>query len=484
VAAVARHRSHRINRRRFLQLPALAAAPALNALAQSRGEDRSGLIVVVGAGLAGLRAADLLRKAGRRVLVLEARTDPGGRVRTIRSPFTEGLYADAGPIRIAGVHRAVIGLVKELGLRIVPFESLSGASLISAHGVNASSPGAFDQLMKTMGLKAEERGLSDGALLEKYIGRIPEHLADPAAAATAVAAWQEYDRLSWPDWLRSRGASAGAIALMTLGGDSTGVSALYVLRQYALLGRSTQFYKIRGGMDQLARALAASVGDAVKYGAPVVRVERTASSVRVDYRENARISNVTATRVILAVPITTLRDIEVRPRFSPEKERVINDLSYFPATRFLFESRQRFWSASGLNGSARTDAPAEVWDCTHDLRGPRGILGATVGGALDREMTGLSDEACLSRGTEIVAQAFPMIKANLERGFAQRWAREPWARGAFVAFKPGQMTTMLPEIARPEGRVHFAGEHTSSWMTWMEGALQSAERVVREIMAA
>ena len=103
---------------------------------------------------------------------------------------------------------------------------------------------------------------------------------------------------------------------------------------------------------------------------------------------------------------------------------------------------------------------------------------------LDREIPGPADEGCVGRGTEIVAQAFPMIKANLERGVAQRWARDPWARGAFVAFKPGQMTTMMPEIARPEGRVHFAGEHTSSWMTWMEGALQSAERAAREIMAA
>ena len=61
---------------------------------------------------------------------------------------------------------------------------------------------------------------------------------------------------------------------------------------------------------------------------------------------------------------------------------------------------------------------------------------------------------------------------------------ERWSRGAFVVFHPGQMTTMMPEMGRPEGRVHFAGEHTSAWMGWMEGALESAERVAREVMEA
>ena len=63
-----------------------------------------------------------------------------------------------------------------------------------------------------------------------------------------------------------------------------------------------------------------------------------------------------------------------------------------------------------------------------------------------------------------------------------RWVRDPWSRGAFAVFHPGQMTTMMPDIARPEGRVHFAGEHTSSWMGWMQGALESGERAAREVL--
>jgi monoamine oxidase len=71
---------------------------------------------------------------------------------------------------------------------------------------------------------------------------------------------------------------------------------------------------------------------------------------------------------------------------------------------------------------------------------------------------------------------------NFERGVAWRWALERWSRGAFAVFRPGQMASMMPEIPRPEGRVHFAGEHTSAWMGWMEGALESGERAAREVM--
>src|SRR5262249_55067406 len=105
-----------IDRRHFLRLSGFAApalAPALLRRETQRGADKSGDAVAgVGAGLAGLRAASLLRLAGRQVIVLEARPAAGGRVRTIRSPFDEGLYGEAGPIRITGAHRAVIKAVR------------------------------------------------------------------------------------------------------------------------------------------------------------------------------------------------------------------------------------------------------------------------------------------------------------------------------------------------------------------------------------
>jgi monoamine oxidase len=164
--------------------------------------------------------------------------------------------------------------------------------------------------------------------------------------------------------------------------------------------------------------------------------------------------------------------------------RVIKELPYFSATRFLLQARSRFWNVSGLNGSARTDRPAEIWDCTYDVSATRGVLGATAGGEAGRLTAEMGDEQCMAFGKDVVAQAFPELPLNFEKGVAYRWSREPWSRGAFAVFRPGQMSAFMPEVVRPEGRVHFAGEHTSSWMGWMEGALESGERAAREVLSA
>ncbi|MEO8257459.1 MAG: FAD-dependent oxidoreductase [Acidobacteriota bacterium] len=491
-----------LTRRRFLQLSGLAApaAPAaLQRLTQPGPADAGDPVVIVGAGLAGLRAADLLRQAGRRVVVLEARDRPGGRVLTIRSPFDDSLHAEAGPIRIAGVHQAVLRTVRSLGLTLTPFASSQGSAVVAIKGSAATAAGGGALIRD---LKPDDHGLDQAALLERYIGDLPADLAEPAATADSYARWQPYDRVTWPDYLRSRGASPEAITLMTVGGDAAGLSALYVLRQFAMLRRSTQRYKIQGGMDQLPAAMAAALGTLVRYNAPVVGVTRqssarpgggraTAPRFRVDYRSSATsgrgngVESLAASRVIFAIPCSTLRDIEIRPRLSAAKARAIAQLSYYSVARFLLQSRQRFWRSADLSGSARTDRATEVWDSTFDqVASRRGILGASVGGGIGRTLRDMTTQGSLAFGIDLVADAFPAIRTQFEKGVVQRWDLEPWSRGAFPVFKPGEMSTLMPTIARAEGGLHFAGEHTSSWTGWMEGALQSGERAAGEVLSS
>jgi monoamine oxidase len=478
-------RTREIDRREFLKLSALAAVPvnprAIGRAVQGRGTT-SDPVVVVGAGLAGLRAAEVLRKAGTPVVVLEARSRPGGRVHTIRRPFAEHLYAEAGAIRIPPQHETVIQLAKEHGLNLVPFESLGGSALMTIRGVTAQLPDDLKKATAALSLKPEEEGLGQGALLQRYVGDLPPDLGEPKPSADAYAGWRAYDEVTWPAWLRSRGASDDAVALMTLGGDSRELSALYVLRQFALLQKTTQFYKIHGGMDQLPRAMARALGAIVRYNAEVVRIEQTDQSVELGYVERGRKKTVRASRAILAIPFSTLRRVEVRPAFSTQKAAAIADLPYFPATRFLLQCRSSFWQQAGLSGTARGDQPAEMWDCTYDLDATRGILGATVGGELGQKLAGMTRTRALTTGRQLVAQTFPKMTTSFERGSVYRWTLDAWARGAFAVFHPGQMSRIMPDIATPEGRIHFAGEHTSSWMGWMQGALESGERAANEVL--
>jgi monoamine oxidase len=444
--------------------------------------DAGNPVVVIGGGLAGLHAAGLIRKAGRAAVVLEARSDPGGRVLTIREPFGEGQFGEAGPIRISEAHQRVLGLVKDLGLSVVPFSSSNGSELVSIGGMNFRAD-TLNKATLPLDLKPEERGLTQGALLERYIGALPSDLADLSPSAASYARWADYDRLTWTDWLRSRGASADAVKLMTIGGDSRALSALYVLRQYALLRGKRQYYKIQGGMDRLPQAMAAALGPVVRYNSVVGAVDHSGDTVLVDYMEQDEPRRVAASRVIVTVPLPLLRDVDIYPELSGDKQKLVAELPYFEATRVLVQTYSRFWHDTGLSGYARTDQPAEVWDCTYDLPGRSGILGATVGGEIGKRLLTVSPEVAVSRGRDIVSGPFPQLLRQTQTVVTHRWALEPWSKGAFAVFHPGQMTAMMPLVSKPEGRLHFAGEHTSSWMGWMEGALESGERAAREVLS-
>jgi monoamine oxidase len=216
-------RTAAIGRRRFLLWSAVSAVPALVPSLSAQPASGPLPVVIIGGGLAGLRAADLLRRAGRNAVVLEARPYAGGRVHTVRSQFDSGLYGEAGAIRFSAAHARVLQLTREHKLTLVPFESPNGSAVTVIKGVTARADDIAQSPLAS-NLRIDERSVGAGALLEKYVGDVPPDLSDPAA--NAYAKWQEYDRQSWPDWLRSRGASPGAIRLMTAGGDSSERSAL------------------------------------------------------------------------------------------------------------------------------------------------------------------------------------------------------------------------------------------------------------------
>jgi monoamine oxidase len=339
-------------------------------------------------------------------------------------------------------------------------------------------------------LTPEESKLGLTGIRQKYIWSVLSELGDvtdPHWPPPDVL--RKYDQMNRSEFWRSRGASSEAIALLSLGGIDDRVetwSTLFMLRNQALNQKLTRYYKIRGGTDLLPKAFAVRLADRIHYGAPVVRIEQNAQGVKAIFAHAGTYYTMSGDWLICAVPFTVQKNIEVFPAFSLEKQRAIEQLPYLSVSKVFLQVRRRYWLTEGLNGFATTDLPiGQVWDATYNQPGLHGILQAFPIGLHSRRLTGMPEQERIGYALEQVETIYPGARENFEGGVSKCWDEDKWARGGTAYYKPGQFRSLLPHVARPEGRVHFAGEHTSVWIDgWMQGALESGHRVARDINAA
>lgn len=486
----------RIDRRQFLRQSLMAVAtlsvagPEFSVSAQEeiRRAGAAKKVVVIGAGLAGMSAAWELTKTGHEVTVLEARSRCGGRVYTVRGPFADGLYAEAGATHVNDVHDWTLKYVKELDVALDPVVPRPGLGYIyymrgQRFVVKRGSP-----VELPLALSAEEKAVGRARLYEKYVTPAIKEIGDAAAPDWPSDSLKRYDQVTYSEFLRRQGASPDAVMYLrlgladTLGDGPNAVSALNLLREYASRAGVKQSNTIRGGSDTLPKAFASRLGERILYGLPVVKIEHDAGGVRIICSQAGTHRAFAADYLICAVPFAVLKHVEISPALSSAKREAIAQLGNTSVVRVFLQTRKRFWLDEGLSGGASTDLPLmSVYDKVYYLPGPRGILEAYVAGPNARHLAAMKENDRLSFTIEQMQKVHPAIREHVEGASSICWGEDEWARGAYAWFKPGQMTALLPHIAKPEGRVYFAGDHTSPWPGWMQGALQSGNRAAREV---
>jgi monoamine oxidase len=481
----------------MLSLPALSGLPHLASAAWPAAPERANgverttsprKVIVIGAGLAGLAAAYELVAAGHDVTVLEARLRPGGRVYTLRSPFADGLYADAGAISFSN-SRHIRRYVDEFKLQVEPLRIGSVASLYHLRGKRL----AVEQgksLDWPFNLTAEERKLGLGRMLLKYFAP-GIAIGDPTGPGFQLGDLVRHDRVTVAEFLGSQGASSEAIALLSAAvpfgyGWSTGSALHRLISDLAL------FFAVRpsslvftGGSDALPRAFAGALRERIYYGAPVVKILQQSDRVRIVFQQGGAERVLEADRAICAVPCPLLRKIEISPALPARKRQILEQLAYTPVTRIFLQARRRFWEDQGHGGSAFTDLPIQIVSeqpfAQSAIQGPRAILETHCKGTEAVRIGALDQAAQFAFVVEHLEKVHPGFGGFLEGGTSVAWGADPWAGGAYAEWKPGQLTDWLPELARPEGRLHFAGEHTALLGRTMEGALESGNRAAREV---
>lgn len=246
------------------------------------------------------------------------------------------------------------------------------------------------------------------------------------------------------------------------------------------IGDSRDWFKIEGGNDALPFAFAKRLEGAIIYDAPVVSIEQDAKGVTVGFKRAGTLEKMRGEYLISAMPFSTLRRVAVSPQFPAAKRKIIEEMKHDSASRVFLQVRTRFWQQGRANGFAVADQAIEIWDSSLDQPGTRGILQTYLRRDDSEKLRALKEEERLRVSLERMEQVFPGTRANFESGVTKCWSDDEWSLGAWVHFDE----KALPLVTRPEGRIYFAGDHTSRRPSWMQGALESGLRVVKEITEA
>ena len=444
-------------------------------------------VVVVGGGLAGMCSAYELRKKGYEIAaILEAQGRTGGRVLTLRDGFKNGQYAEAGATRIADTHSFTLAYAKEFKLTLREFTSGTPLYYLKnkppfLHADGDPWPSdvvSFPNAMQEM---------SEGADSIVYDYEKLDELGDPLAADWPTGKALDYNDMGIEDYLKANGANDDVVLIDRVinGTELKRDGALYWLMADVVDAKWDKTFAIAGGNDQLPKAFAAALGDLIKLKSEVTEIAQTDNGVTVTYKDSGgAMQTISGDLCVVAVPFTTLRKIKITPGLEAAKQKIVDNLAMMPVGRCYMQTKSRFWKTKGIGGLkvARTDTYAErLWDVTNVQDGDTGILLSYMM-ADNGEAFGMQPDAMkLDYVTTKVAEFFPEITSEFDNGQYKVWQDDPWVGGGWANYKSGEMKEAFPAAKKAEGRLHFCGEHTSAWSGWMQGALESANRVVAEI---
>jgi monoamine oxidase len=428
-------------------------------------------VAVAGAGLAGLAAAQRLQRAGAEVQVIEARDRVGGRVWTIRDGLN-GQHAEAGADLIESSQTTLLDLARELRLPLTRILRHG----FGYYGITCSGRQAV-QPLSAVGRTVQQE---IDTLLRDYV--LGEQRWDGAVARRA-------GRMSVARWLRRCRAEPWVVErfrglrnLFLADPEDLSLLALMdFLADEGPLGPERMF-RVRGGNDRLATELAKDLRHAPIYGATLRRVRQRSRRVVLSIETRGRRADLETDYFVCALPASTARDVRFEPALPPMQRDAMARLQYGPATRVLVHFSRLFWLRRAGRAFGTALPIGAVWDGSEDQRGPAAILTLLAGGRASAAVRRI-----LSReGTPGVVNRLTWLgrpsKVLATRVIA--WERDRWARGGYAYFDPAFDPLWRDWLARPAGRIVFAGEHTSiRWQGYMNGAIESGFRAAAEIEA-
>jgi len=499
-------RSSALTRRRLLRLSAAAAGAAAlspvldwNAYAKKQQPPRS--IAIIGGGAAGLTAAYRLQAAGVKPVVFEASNRWGGRMFT-QYDFYKGMFVELGGEFVDSNHESLQKLANEVGIEMQDLTTEGGEDLYFFKGQfhtakdmvdPATQSGAFAPIAKQIAedagkLTDEEENWTDYAheldrmSLKAYLEQFRGKTDDWAIDLLDVAYNVEFGLLTEDQ--------SSLLMVDFIGTDLS--------KPFQIFGESDELYRIKGGSSALINALVAALKDKadLQLGHALTELDTKDGKIVIGLDAPGGAKSEAFDAVILALPFTRLRAVKglERLNLSEEKLRCIRELGMGQAAKILQGTTSRVWRTpesdlpAPSNGAFYSDLGFQnLWESSRNQPGVAGIITDFIG-----VKPGLGDaKSALDAFRADLPKMSPKMAASIDPNAVSSffWGPYPYTLGSYASAKPGQYTTFFEVAAEPalEGRLQFAGEHTSvDFFGFMNAAFESGDRAAAalvEVMA-
>ncbi|MFK7887528.1 MAG: flavin monoamine oxidase family protein [Gammaproteobacteria bacterium] len=439
-------------------------------------------VVVIGAGLSGLYAAQLLADSGAKVTVLEGRDRVGGRVLTLDDVPGR---PEAGGQTIGAYYGRMLFLAQKYGLELGTIDMTLGDEAIKQiyHvGGERVLPNNWAD-SKRNPFPAEAKHLLPDRALSQLLGTPP---------FSNMGEWHkrpyfEFD-VSVGEFLRDRGFNEDSMRLLNqthgYGRTLDQTSLLFMHRNYQIFSAAMQvsyaMRTIKGGNQRLPEAMAAALPGDVLTGRQVTAVRENKRGVEVICADGVRYQ---ADYVVSSLPLATLRHVEFEPKLPPMQREAAAEVPYSQVYQAHFEVTKPFWEGTGFMPNIWSDTVIErVFATDPGYTGALTNLTVWINGEGVEKVKQLPDDKAEKLICEDLFGVLPEARSGVKLRKLFTWNNEAFSNGGFAVWAPGQIKRYVDVVSQPAGRVHFAGEHTARWASGMEGALESGERAAYEIL--
>lgn len=430
--------------------------------------------IVIGGGLAGLSAARQLKNQGASVVVLEARNRMGGRISSQVLP--NGQVIDLGAQFVSDAQRRISELVDEVGLtRVQPHKT--GEHLF------ISSSKATPIRVAPDAIPLPIFGKLDMLLANWRFERALHNFRNDISRLDAISASAFLGKLT------NTGVTESYLSALIEGEYCVPldhISAYELLEQVTSMGglsglsNSDQWF-LSEGTEPLVQHLRTRVGNGLILNSPAQNLEIKPDSVTVDTPRG----KYKARQIIVAVPPQLYDRIGLLNSVPPKHSRVLAAYRSGRVIKTLLIFDRPWWRDRGLSG--RIQHIGSLFNSAVDCSPPQGRVGNLVVFSTARNARQLeknrSESVRIRLAMEWLREVFGTTVPTVIAARSVDWSADPWSLGGYASVRSLGGWLDAPSLFATHGRIHFAGTETATeWRSYMEGALQSAERAAQTVL--